>query len=71
MSKNADWIAPRVDIVREAHPRVTEAIGQRMAELLAGSLSERQLRPGELTETAKLLIRDMVVSDTEPTGEKR
>ena len=71
MLKDADWIAPRVNTAREADSCITEAVGKRMVELIAGPLSERQLRPGELTDVAKALIRDMSVSDMEATGEVR
>ena len=58
---NADhWITTRVTKARKRHPSVTEAVSDRIDQLLAGELSERQLPPTELTSVARALIADMV-----------
>ena len=59
MSNDAHWVAARIVEVRKRHPSVTEAVATRMGELLSGRLSERKLRPTELTIVARALIADM------------
>ncbi|MCK4546488.1 MAG: hypothetical protein KAW17_03510 [Candidatus Eisenbacteria sp.] len=60
MSNDAHWAAARITEARKLHASVTEAVSARIEELLNGQLSERQLRPTELTSVAAALISDMV-----------
>jgi hypothetical protein len=62
MSNDVDWIPARIAEARKLHAPVTEAVSTRLEKLLNGQLSERQLRPKELTDLAKTLIADMVSS---------
>lgn len=59
MSKDKDWIDARFEDARKAYPTVTDDAATRLKELLKGQLSEQQLRPKELAETARVLIADM------------
>ena len=69
MSNNNEWISDRIAEASEQNPLVTEIVMGRIAQLLNGQLSERQLPSAELKSVAETLIGDMVpVSLTpEPT----
>ena len=60
MPNDAQWITTRVTEARKLHPSVTEAVSVRIAQLLMGPLTERQLSPTELAKVASALIVDMV-----------
>ncbi len=60
MANKDDWISKCVGDARKATPLVTEDTATRLRQLLESQLSERQLRPAELTETARILIADIL-----------
>ncbi len=59
MPNDDQSMTTRVAKARETHPLVTEAVSARIAPLLNGELSERQLPPARLEVVAKALIADM------------
>lgn len=60
MSNDTHWVTARIAEARKRHPSVTEAVAIQMEELLSRQLSERQVRPAELTRVATALIAAMV-----------
>lgn len=65
MANKDDWISKCVGDAKTATPLVTEDTATRLRQLLESQLSERQLRPAELTETARMLIADMLKASFE------
>ena len=66
MSNEEHWVTTRITAVKEHHPLVTEAVLDRIGQLLRGPLSERQLPPAELKSVAGTLIEDMVPVPPKP-----
>ena len=62
MSGDTHWIKTRITEARTRHASVTEAVLDRMDQLLNSELAERRLTPTELTNVAKVLIKDMVTN---------
>lgn len=60
MLDGAQWVTARITAARKLHASVTEGVSARMAQLLTGPLTERQLSPTELAKIASALITDMV-----------
>ncbi len=60
MSNESFWSAMRVTEAMKTHPSVTEAVAERMKELLRSKLSERPLSATEQAESAKALLAEMV-----------
>ena len=60
MAKDDDWVTTRITEVKKRHPLVTEAVLDRIGQLLRGPLSERQFSAGERKNIAAALITDMV-----------
>ncbi len=60
MSNDEHWVTTRIAEVRKHHPLVTEAVFDRIGQLLKGPLSERQLPSAERKSVAAALITDMV-----------
>ena len=53
------WVGERVGKAWASQPLVTDSAAQIIRDLLAGKISERSLRGGELAETAKSLLGAM------------
>ncbi|HEB02261.1 MAG TPA: hypothetical protein ENI12_03410 [Nitrospirae bacterium] len=62
MSKGNEWVDKRLGKATQTHPLVTEALVERMKDLLLGQLSEKQLSPKVLGETASKLIADITTT---------
>lgn len=67
MSNDGRWIEARITKAREKHDSVTDAVSNRMKDLLSSELSEQPLSTTKLKKIAKLLLADMLPasSDTE------
>jgi hypothetical protein len=50
-----DWIETRIDAALKAYP-VPNAVAAAIKEQLRATMSERALRPSELTDLAKTLV---------------
>ncbi len=59
MSNEERWVTTRIAEVSKHHPLVTEAVLDRIGQLLKGPLSE-QVPSAELKNVAGTLIADMV-----------
>ena len=59
MSNNNEWVADRIAEASEQNPLVTEVVTGRIAQLLKGPLSERQIPSADIKNVAKTLIADM------------
>jgi hypothetical protein len=60
MPNDVQWTTARIAEARKRHKSVTEAVSDRIAQLLAGQLSEQQLSPTELGKVASGLLADMI-----------
>ena len=60
LSNHDHWITTRITETKQLHPLVTEAVLDRIGQLLKGPLSERQVPAGERKSVAAALITDMV-----------
>ena len=69
MSDETNWVTSQIEITRRIHP-MTDAISTRLAELLNGQLSERQLTNAEALTIAALLIQD-IASPTQPDDKEK
>ncbi len=66
MPNEEHWVTTRITKVKKGHPLVTEAVLDRIGQLLKGPLSERQLPSAELKSIAGTLIGDMVPVPPKP-----
>ena len=69
MSNEEHWVTTRITEVSKLHPLVTEAVLDRIDQLLKGPLSERHFPAGERKSVAAALITDMVPDP--PKAEKQ
>ena len=69
MSDETNWVTAQIEITKRIHP-MTDAISTRLAELLNGQLSERQLTNAEALMIATLLIQD-IASPTQPDDKEK
>jgi len=70
MAADDSWISIRITEALATCPLVSDAVSSRIADLLKGDLSERQLSKPELTSVAKALIVDMASVSLEADGTK-
>jgi len=68
MVSDIHWITALITEARKRHAPVTDAVSDRVEELLKGPLSERQLPSGELTYMARTLIAAMVPAAPKAEG---
>ena len=68
MSNDTDWITILVSEARKNYPSISNAIADRLEELLKSQLYEHQLHPTELAAIAKSLIEQIVPFS--PEGEE-
>ena len=61
-----DWISKRIDEALQAHP-VADDVASTIKERLAGTMRERTVRAGELTELAKILVDKITVPPCKET----
>ena len=66
MSNEEHWATNGITAVKQLHPLVTEAVLDRIGQLLRGPLSERQLPSAQLKSVAGTLIEDMVPAPPKP-----
>lgn len=60
------WASSLLEAARKDNPLVTEAVFARLAVLLGGQLSERDLTPANLKAVATQLIGDAVPEPPKP-----
>jgi hypothetical protein len=70
MPNGVQWTTARIAEARKRHPSVTAAASARIAQLLAGRLSEEQLSPAELLKVASALLADMIPARAKTDAEQ-
>ncbi len=62
MAKNQSWVEECIEKARKSHPGVSEAVFDRLRELLTRKQCERALHGADIAIAAKALIADMATS---------
>jgi hypothetical protein len=63
-----DWTEKRIADARAGLDLINETASQKIAELLVGKLSEKELRPKELADVANLILAQ-VLGDKDKTAQ--
>ena len=56
MARDVTWASTRISEAHRINPSITESVLTNIENLLKAQLSEHQLSPKELADTAKILI---------------